>query len=162
MVDTNLNGVWRTIKAVTPHMIERGSGAVVITSSVDGLEPGAGYAHYSASKHGVIGLMKNVALELAPYGIRCNAICPSTLDTPMSNWQGAYDAVAGHAGGTREEFVQGSKAWHAVKGRSALDPQFMANAALWLVSDEAAVITGVTLPIDAGHLLLTGINFSPA
>jgi len=162
MIDTNLSGVWRSCKAVAPHMIERHSGAIVITSSVNGLEPGAGYAHYASSKHGAIGLMKNVALELAPYGVRCNAICPSTVDTPMANWQGAYDAVAGHPGGTREEFTEGTKAWHALKGCGALDPQFMANAALWLVSDEAAVITGVTLPVDAGHLLLTGINLDPA
>jgi SDR family mycofactocin-dependent oxidoreductase len=162
MIDTNQSGVWRTCKAVAPHMIERRTGAIVITSSVNGIEPGAGYAHYASSKHGVIGLMKNIALELAPYGIRCNAICPSTVDTPMANWQGAYDAVAGHAGGTREEFLQGSKAWHALSGRGALDPQFMANAALWLVSDQAAVITGVSLPVDGGHLLLTGINPNPS
>ena len=162
MIDTNLSGVWRCCKAVAPHMIERRAGVIVITSSVNGLEPGAGYAHYASSKHGVIGLMKNVALELAPYGVRCNAICPSTVDTPMANWQGAYDAVAGHPGGTRDEFLEGTKAWHALKGCGALDPQFMANAALWLVSDEAAVITGVTLPVDGGHLLLTGINLDPA
>lgn len=115
----------------------------------------------AATADAVRGLMKNIALELAPFGIRCNAICPSTVDTPMSNWQGAYDAVAGHEGGTREEFLQGSKAWHALRGRGALDPQLMADAAMWLVSDHAQVITGVALPVDAGHLLLTGINFDP-
>ena len=65
------------------------------------------------------------------------------------------------SGGTREEFLQGSKAWHALRGRGALDPQLMADAALWPVSDQAQVITGVALPVDAGHLLLTGINFDP-
>jgi NAD(P)-dependent dehydrogenase (short-subunit alcohol dehydrogenase family) len=60
------------------------------------------------------------------------------------------------------EFLQGSNAWHALKGRGPLDPQFMADAALWLVSDQAAAITGVSLPVDGGHLLLTGINLNPS
>jgi len=161
MIDTNLSGIWRSAKAVAPHMIERKSGAIVMTSSVNGLEPGAGYAHYVAAKHGVIGLMRNVALELARYGIRCNAICPGAIDTGMINWQGAYDMFAGHPGGTREDLMAGGRAFHALKGSAMLDPQVLADAALWLVSDGAAAVTGVALPVDAGHLLLTGSNPSP-
>ena len=81
MIATNLSGVWRSAKAVAPHMIERGSGSIIMTSSVNGLEPGANYAHYVSAKHGVLGLMRTVALELAPKGIRCNAICPGSVDT---------------------------------------------------------------------------------
>lgn len=81
MIGTNLSGVWRSAKAVAPHMIERKTGAIVMTSSVNGLEPGMNYAHYVTAKHGVIGLMRNVALELAPHGIRCNAISPGAIDT---------------------------------------------------------------------------------
>jgi SDR family mycofactocin-dependent oxidoreductase len=161
MIDTNLSGVWRSAKAVTPHMIERGSGAIVMTSSVNGLEPGMNFAHYVAAKHGVIGLMKNVALELAPYGIRCNAICPGAIDTGMTNWQGAYDVYAGHPGGTHDDFVAGGRSFHALKGQAFMDPQVLADAALWLVSDGAAVVTGVALPVDAGHLLMPGMNMSP-
>ena len=78
MIDINLSGTWKTAKAVAPHMIERGSGSIVVTSSINGLEPGSGYSHYISAKFAVIGLMKCVALELAPHGVRCNAICPGT------------------------------------------------------------------------------------
>lgn len=161
VIGTNLSGVWRSAKAVAPHMIERKTGAIVMTSSINGLEPGMNYAHYVTAKHGVIGLMRNVALELAPYGIRCNAICPGAIDTGMTNWQGAYDMFAGHEGGTREDLLVGGKSFHALKGAGMLDPQVLADAALWLVSDGAAAVTGVALPVDAGHMLLTGINTAP-
>ncbi len=87
MMGVNLTGVWKSAKAVAPHMIERRSGSIVITSSVNGLEPGMNYAHYVTAKHGVIGLMKNIALELAPYGIRCNSINPGAIKTPMTDHQ---------------------------------------------------------------------------
>lgn len=161
MIGTNLSGAWRSAKAVAPHMIERRTGAIVMTSSVNGLEPGMSYAHYVTAKHGVIGLMKNVALELAPYGIRCNAICPGAIDTGMTNWQGAYDMYAGHPGGTYDDLVAGFRSFHALKGTGILSPQVIADAALWLVSDAAAAVTGVALPVDAGHMLLPGVNPAP-
>ena len=111
MIGVNLTGVWKSAKAVTPHMIERGSGSIVITSSTNGWEAGLNYAHYVAAKHGVIGLMKNIALELAPHGIRCNSI--------------------------------------------------IADTALYLNSSLAAKVTGVTIPVDAGHLILTPFNATP-
>lgn len=82
MIGVNLTGVWKSAKAVAAHMIERQAGSIVITASTNGLEAGMNYAHYVAAKHGVIGLMKNIALELAPYGIRCNAISPGAIRTP--------------------------------------------------------------------------------
>lgn len=69
MIGVNLTGVWKSATAVAPHMIERKSASIVITWSVNGLEPGDRYAHYVSAKHGVIGLMKNIALELAPHGV---------------------------------------------------------------------------------------------
>jgi SDR family mycofactocin-dependent oxidoreductase len=161
MIATNLTGVWKTAKAVAPHLMEQGSGSIVITSSVNGLEPGANYAHYVSSKHGVIGLMKNVALELAPHGVRCNAVCPGAIDTGMTNWQGAYDMFAGHEGGTREDLLAGGYSFHALKGAGMMDPDVIANAAVWLHSDLAARVTGVAIPVDAGHMLLTGVNMAP-
>jgi SDR family mycofactocin-dependent oxidoreductase len=159
VIDVNLSGVWRTCKAVAPHFMEQRRGAIVVVASVSGLEPGDAQAHYCSSKHGVIGLMKTVALELSPYGIRVNAICPSTVDTGMSNWQGAYDMVAGHPGGTREEFVKNTRQWHALPERPSLDPRAMAEATAFLLSDSASAITGVSLPVDAGHGLLPGMKF---
>jgi SDR family mycofactocin-dependent oxidoreductase len=161
MIGVNLTGVWKSAKAVAPHMIERQSGSIVITSSVNGLEPGMNYAHYVAAKHGVIGLMKNIALELAPYGVRCNSINPGAIKTPMTDHQGAWDMFAGHEGGTEADLVEGGYHFHALKGRSFLPPQVIADTALYLNSDLAAAVTGVTIPVDAGHMLLTGVNPAP-
>lgn len=142
-------------------MIERQSGSIVITSSVNGLEPGMNYAHYVATKHGVIGLMKNIALELAPHGIRCNSINPGAIRTPMTDQQGAWDMFAGHEGGTPDDLIEGGYHFHALKGHSFMPPEVIANTALYLNSDLAASVTGVTIPVDAGHLLLTGVNQEP-
>ena len=161
VVDTNLSGVWRTAKAVAPHMIERRSGSIVMTSSINGLEPAMIYAHYTAAKHGVIGLMRSVALELAQFGVRCNAVCPGVVDTAMVNWQGVYDMMAGHENGSRDEANGALGHFHALKGVGFLDPQLIADAALWLVSDGAAAVTGVAVPVDAGHLMLPGFNPAP-
>jgi SDR family mycofactocin-dependent oxidoreductase len=161
MIGVNLTGVWKSAKAVAPHMIERQAGSIVITSSVNGLEPGMNYAHYVAAKHGVIGLMKNIALELAPHGVRCNSINPGAIKTPMTDHQGAWDMFAGHEGGTEADMIEGGYHFHALKGMTFMPPQVIADTALYLNSDLAAAVTGVTIPVDAGHMLLTGVNPAP-
>jgi SDR family mycofactocin-dependent oxidoreductase len=158
MIGVNLTGVWKAAKAVAPHMIERRSGSIVIIASVNALEAGQYTAHYAAAKHGLIGLMRNVALELAPYGIRCNAISPGAVKTPMTNHQGAWDMFAGHPGGTEEDMTEAGHHYTLLAGTSWLDPQDVANAALYLNSDLASKVTGVTIPVDAGHLTLSGYN----
>ncbi|ROZ52924.1 NAD(P)-dependent oxidoreductase [Rhodococcus sp. WS1] len=160
--DVNLNGVFRTIRAVSKPMIDARRGAIVVTASMNGEQPGLHYSHYTSSKAGVIGLMKGAALDLSQYGIRCNAISPGIVDTPMLNWQGAYDMYAGHPGGTRQHLLDASKHDHALAGVAAIPAEAMAEAALWLASDASAYITGVALPVDAGHMLLRGHNFNPA
>jgi SDR family mycofactocin-dependent oxidoreductase len=161
MIGVNLTGVWKSAKAVTPHMIGRQSGSIVITSSTNGLEAGLNYAHYVAAKHGVIGLMKNIALELAPYGIRCNSISPGAIKTPMTDQQGAWDMYAGHPGGTETDMVEAGYHFGALKGTTFMPPQVIADTALYLNSDLAAKVTGVTIPVDAGHMILPGINPAP-
>ena len=161
MIGVNLTGVWRSAKAVAPHMIERGSGSIVITASVNGLEAGQQTAHYVAAKHGVIGLMKNIALELAPHGIRCNAISPGAINTPMTNHQAGWDLFAGHPGGTEDDMTEAGYHYAALRGATFLDPQVIADAALYLNSHLASAVTGVTLPVDAGHMILTGNNPAP-
>jgi SDR family mycofactocin-dependent oxidoreductase len=158
MLAVNLTGVWRSAKAVAPHMISRRSGSIVITASVNALEAGQFTAHYVAAKHGLIGLMRNIALELAPYGIRCNAISPGAIKTPMTSHQGALDMFAGHPGGTDEDMTEAGHHYTLLKGTTFLDPQVIANAALYLNSDLASAVTGVVLPVDAGHLTLSGYN----
>jgi SDR family mycofactocin-dependent oxidoreductase len=161
VIETNLTGVWRIARAVAPHMIERKAGSIVLISSVNGVEPGDETASYVAAKHGVLGLMKNFALELAPYGIRCNAICPGVTDTPMIDNGWMRDRVAGHEKATRDELVGGVFHSHALRGRSLLPAQAVANAALYLNSGLASEVTGATLPVDAGHLILNGFNHAP-
>ena len=158
MIAVNLTGVWKSAKAVAPHMIERRAGSIVLIASVNALEAGQYTAHYVAAKHGVIGLMRNIALELAPYGIRCNAISPGAIKTPMTSHQGALDMFAGHPGGTEDDMAEAGHHYTLLKGASFLDPQVVADTALYLNSDLAATVTGVTIPVDAGHLTLSGFN----
>ncbi|MFW3168881.1 mycofactocin-coupled SDR family oxidoreductase [Geodermatophilus sp. CPCC 206100] len=161
MIGVNLTGVWKSAKAVAPHMIERQTGSIVITSSINGLEPGMNYAHYVSAKHAVVGLMKNIALELAPHGIRCNSVHPGAIKTPMTDHQGAWDMFAGHEGGTEADMLEGGYSFRALKGTTFMSPQVIADTALYLNSDLAAKVTGVTIPVDAGHMILPGINTAP-
>jgi len=161
MIDVNLTGVWKTAKAVAPHMIEQQSGSMVLISSVNGFQPGYQLAHYVATKHAVIGLTKNFANELAPYGVRANAICPGAIDTPMLNNPPQYERFAGRADGTREDAWESIRHFHLLKDRSMLPPTAVSNGIVWLASDDAAHVTGIALPIDAGHLAMDGYNPYP-
>jgi NAD(P)-dependent dehydrogenase (short-subunit alcohol dehydrogenase family) len=120
VLDINLTGTWRTIKAVAPHMIERHAGSIVLISSVSGVEGNSGAAHYTASKHGVLGLMKSAAQELSPYRVRGNAICPGLIDTPMVNWPALSERMAGRPGGTRADFEAASRHSSILGGHGAL------------------------------------------
>lgn len=161
VIDVNLSGVWRAAKAVAPHMIERQAGSIVMISSVNGLEPGPTYAHYTASKHGIVGLMKAVALELAPFDVRCNAIHPGAVRTPLTDNQVAWDMYAGHPGGTADDMVAAGRRYGVLKGTTFMSPDTIAKAALFLNSNLASTITGISLPVEAGHLLMAGVNTTP-
>lgn len=163
MIAVNLSGVWRSAKAVLPHMMERGGGSIVMTSSINGLEPGVNYVHYCAAKYGVVGIMKTIALEYARYGIRVNAVHPGAILTPMTSWQGAWDMMSGKPAGegTEADMLEAGYSFHALKGAGFLSPQRIADAALWLNSDLASAVTGISVPVDAGHLLQPGYNPDP-
>ncbi|MGW4339520.1 mycofactocin-coupled SDR family oxidoreductase [Rhodococcus koreensis] len=161
MIGINLTGVWKSVKAVTPHMIERKSGSIIIISSLNGIEPGGNYAHYTAAKHGVVGLMKTIALELGPHGVRCNAIHPGAVRTMINGFQEALDAFAGHPGGTEEDRTEAGRRVGILRGSTMLDPQKIADAGLFLNSDLASNVTGISLPVDSGHLLIPGWNNDP-
>ena len=158
VVDINLSGVWRTAKAVIPSMISTGGGAIVMISSTNGIEPHVDHAHYVAAKHGVIGLMKNVALEGAPLGIRCNAICPGFVKSGMTTFQQQLDKYAGHPGGTLEDLEHAGRSYHPTRDLTYLEPQRVADVARFLVSDESAAMTGTVVPVEAGHLLQPGYH----
>jgi SDR family mycofactocin-dependent oxidoreductase len=143
MIDVNLTGVWRTCKAAIPHMIEAGNGgSIVITSSTAGIKGMAHIAHYVATKHGVVGLARSLAHELAEHMIRVNTVHPTGVNTPMVN----NDAIGGFLE-EHPEFGQNMANLLPVEMVEAVD---ISNAVVWLSSDDARYLTGVMLPVDAG------------
>lgn len=139
LVAVNLKGVWASMKHELKQMRTQGSGAIVNCSSLGGLVGGDGRTTYHATKHGVIGATKSVALQYGKHGVRCNAVCPGTIDTPMVQRMtaaGELDADASAAG------VPLGRLGH---------PEEIATAVLWLCSDAASYVTGAALPVDAGH-----------
>ena len=160
-MEINCTGAWRAAKAVSATMREAKSGVMIFSSSMNGVEGGTNFMHYIAAKHGVLGIMKAAALELAPYGVRCNAIVQGPVDTLMNNNQKGYDRVAGRPDGTREDYIRGVRNWVALRNGTVLPPEAIADGMIWLASDEARHVTGHQLVIDAGHLVLPGFNISP-
>ncbi|MGH3319574.1 MAG: mycofactocin-coupled SDR family oxidoreductase [Streptosporangiaceae bacterium] len=153
VLDTNLTGVWHAVKATVPAMIERGrGGAIVLTSSTAGLKGLANTAHYTAAKHGVVGLMRTLANELAPHHIRVNTVNPTVVDTGMVQNDATYRLFVPDAEHpSREEFAETATELNALPV-PWVEAGDISNAVLWLVSDEARYVTGVTLPIDAGFM----------
>ncbi|KAF0960883.1 mycofactocin-coupled SDR family oxidoreductase [Rhodococcus sp. T7] len=154
MLAINLTGVWKTCRAAVPYLVEgnRG-GSMILTSSMAALRVYQGIAAYSAAKHGVVGLMKTMAAELAQYSIRVNSVHPTQVDTPMIMNDETFKIFRPdleHP--TREDFEAASASLHALPVAVA-DPLDISKAVVFLASDDARLITGVTLPIDAGLLL---------
>jgi NAD(P)-dependent dehydrogenase (short-subunit alcohol dehydrogenase family) len=136
----NLRGIWASMKHELRHMRVQGSGAIVNCSSLGGLVGIPGRASYHASKHGVIGLTGSAALEYAPRGIRINAICPGTIDTPMVSGMIAKGEL------DRSE----AEANQPVNRLGTADE--IAQAVLWLCSPGASFVVGVALPVDGGYV----------
>ncbi|HEY5489702.1 MAG TPA: mycofactocin-coupled SDR family oxidoreductase [Gemmatimonadaceae bacterium] len=157
MMDVNLMGVWHTAKAAIPHLRAAGGGSIVLTSSSAGLMGMANIGHYVSAKHGVVGLMRTLALELAPDMIRVNSIHPTTVNTDMIQNSAAYELFAPDLpAGERTAEVLGPR-FQALNALPIpwVEPVDISNAVLFLASDEARYITGVTLPVDAGSLVKT-------
>jgi len=136
----NLRGVWACMKHELGQMRAQGSGAIVNNSSLGGLVGLPERAAYHASKHGVIGLTKSAALEYAPRGIRINAICPGTIETPM-----VADMIA-----KGELDMDEAVAGQPIARLGQADE--MAAAVLWLCSPGASFVLGVALPVDGGYV----------
>jgi (+)-trans-carveol dehydrogenase/(-)-trans-carveol dehydrogenase len=154
MLDINLTGVWHTAKAAIPLLIEGGhGGSIILTSSAAGLQAYENIAHYVSAKHGVVGLMRTLALELAPHFIRVNSIHPTQVDTPMiqnePTWR-LFRPDLEHP--TEADFAPASQAMNALP-IPWVEPVDISNAVLWLASDEARYVTGVALPVDAGIVI---------
>ena len=149
IMEVNLRSMWRMCRAAIPAMRVRGGGAIVNVSSLASIAAAGNLTAYKLSKAGVNALTQSIAITNAKHGIRCNAILPGFIDTPM-----AVDAVARAAGRDRAEVARDRAAWVPL-GRqgTAWD---VAAAALFLASDEAAFITGVLLPVDGGQSARVG------
>jgi (+)-trans-carveol dehydrogenase len=152
IIDTNLTGTRNTITACLPFLNENAS--IIITSSVLGLKPQEDAGAYTASKHGLIGLMKVLAKELASKGIRVNAVCPTTVLTPMIASPSAVKQFTQGNGTSIEDLrkVLLKSGTNTLK-IPWVEPLDVSNAIIFLASDEARYLTGVALPVDAGNLL---------
>jgi len=148
VVDVDLNGVWRCAKAVLPDMVSRRSGVVINVSSTAGLVAFPMFANYVAAKHGVIGLTRALALDYAPYSIRVNAVCPTSVRDEPHLSSGMLRGVADMLGVGPEDY-EGLSLPHHPLG-SLIVGADVAAAVTWLASDAAARITGTVLPVDAG------------
>ncbi|GED89995.1 glucose 1-dehydrogenase [Streptomyces sp. 6-11-2] len=135
----NLRGIWAAMKHELRHLRTQGSGAIVNCSSLGGLVGIPGRASYHSTKHGVIGLTTSAALEYAPRGIRINAICPGTIDTPMVS-----DMII------KRELDRAEAEANQPIGRLGTADE-IAQAVLWLCSPGASFVIGVALPIDGGY-----------
>ncbi|MER5794254.1 mycofactocin-coupled SDR family oxidoreductase [Streptomyces sp. NPDC001980] len=154
MIDVNLTGVWLSTKVSTPHIVAGGrGGSVVLTSSVGGLKAYPNIGHYIAAKHGVVGLMRTLAIELGAENIRVNSLHTTQVSTPMVMHEATYRMFRPDLENpTVDDFAAVSRGMHILP-TPWVEPLDVSNAVVFLASDESRFITGVTLPIDAGALL---------
>ncbi|QLL08831.1 mycofactocin-coupled SDR family oxidoreductase [Mycobacterium vicinigordonae] len=153
MIDVNLSGVWKSVKAAVPHLLSAGGGAIVLTSSVAGLKAYTHTGHYNAAKHGVVGLMRSFAVELGPKNIRVNTVHPTHVNTPLLiNEQTFHLFRPDLKNPGPDDLAPICQTFHTLP-IPWVNAEDISNAVLFLVSDEARYITGVTLPVDAGSCL---------
>jgi NAD(P)-dependent dehydrogenase (short-subunit alcohol dehydrogenase family) len=162
VVDVCLKGVWLTTKYVVPHMIERRSGKIVVVASRNGLRVERGYAHYNAAKAGAIHFAKTLALELGPYRINVNAVCPTQMadksagPPPTMATPDYWAQVVGRPDATYEEFDAASGRENLFEEGGQPDFSQVAEGVLWLASERSRLVTGIALPVDAGYIVKRG------
>ena len=153
-IDVNLTGSANAVRGFAPHMVKRGGGRIILTSSTQG-QHGTKYgAAYAASKWGIIGLMKSAALELGPHKITVNAVVPGLIDTPLTRHQERYAQVLQDGGGTPtgldEEAANKILAAKTPLGVPWIDPADVAPVAVFLASDAARMVSGAAYDVTAG------------
>jgi SDR family mycofactocin-dependent oxidoreductase len=149
-IDVNLTGVFNAVRAVAPRMTERGYGRIVATASMAGRAGWENIGHYAASKWGVIGLIKSLALEVAPHGVTANVVAPSSVNTPMMHNDAAYRLFRPDLENpTREDALPAFASVNLIPEPYA-EPGDISDAVLFLASDEARFITGAVLSPSMG------------
>jgi len=145
-LDTNLTGVWNTMVACAPHLIAAGGGSIICTSSTAGIKGLPFLAPYVAAKHGVVGIAKTMANELAAHSIRVNTVHPTGVQTPMVEGLGGLNPLIERDQNLGPIFMN-TLPVESVEARD------ISNAVLFLASDEARYITGLEFTVDAGNTI---------
>ncbi len=155
VIDNNLNGTANTIRAFAPKMVERNKGRIIVLSSMQGKHGTKDASSYSASKWGIIGLMKSAALELGEHNITVNALIPGLVDTPLTRYQKRLHESMAETGHTPPDKPTPQQAWDERKPTVPLkvgwlQPEDIAPAAVFLASDAAAMVTGAEYEVTGG------------
>ena len=154
-IDVNLTGTMNAIRAVAPHIVTRGGGRIIITSSTQGQHGTKWGSAYSASKWGLIGLMKSAALELGTHKITVNAVIPGLIDTPLTRHRERYAQAAGDLNSDKPTEALEQATRETMSGKSPLgvafiDPDDIAPAVVFLASDDARMVSGATIDVTGG------------
>ena len=145
-LDTNLTGVWNTMVVSVPHLIAAGGGSIICTSSTAGIKGLPYLAPYVAAKHGVVGIARTMANELARHSIRVNTVHPTGVDTPMGNGLGGLEPLINRDPNLGPIYMNTLPV-------QTVDPRDISNAVLFLASDEARYVTGLEFTVDAGNTI---------
>ncbi|HEY1132970.1 MAG TPA: mycofactocin-coupled SDR family oxidoreductase, partial [Nocardioides sp.] len=154
MLAVNLTGVWKTVKATVPTLIEQGEGgSIILISSTGGTQGFPNFAHYVAAKHGVVGLMRSTANELGGQRIRCNVVQPTSVLTDMIDHEAMYRLFRPDLEQpTHADFREACQSGMNVLPIPWIETADVSAAVAWLASDESRYVTGIALPVDAGAI----------
>ena len=151
LMDINITGVWHTYKASAEHLMASGpGGSVIIISSLAGFKGLANVAAYTTTKHAVVGLMKVLANELGPKGIRGNTIHPNSVDTLMVKNKKTYQLFRPELDDPQADDAEPAFAGLNPMGKAWIEPEHISNAVAWLASDQSYYVSGGQIPVDAG------------
>ena len=154
MIDVNLGGVWKTVKAGVPHILAGGrGGSIILTSSVGGLKAYPHTGHYVAAKHGVVGLMRTFAVELGAQNIRVNSVHPTNVNTPLFMNDGTMRLFRPDLENPGPDDMKVVGQLMHTLPIGWVEPEDIANAVLFLCAPEASFITGQLLCVDGGWVL---------
>ncbi|WP_433713922.1 mycofactocin-coupled SDR family oxidoreductase [Nocardia sp. CA-084685] len=154
VIDINLSGVWKTVKAGVPHLLSGGrGGSIILTSSVAGLKAHQNIGHYVSAKHGVVGMMRSFAVELGRHRIRVNTVHPTNVNTPMFMNDSTLRLFRPDLENPGPDDLAAVAQQMHVLPVGWVEPVDISNAVLFLASDEARYVTGLPMTVDAGSML---------
>jgi len=154
-IDVNLTGTCNAVRAVAPHLVKNGGGRIIVTSSTQGRHGTKFGAAYSASKWGIIGLMKSAALELGEHKITVNAVIPGLIDTPLTRHRQRYEQAVDDLKSQEPTAVLEAEAKKKLIAKTPLgipwiEPKAVAGVVVFLASDEACMVSGATYDVTGG------------